>query len=97
MYNRPVPYPVYHDTDKSNLHVAFVSRSLYKNQEFRFLPSRTIVTQTQTNCWSYNETADDVVLLIGFAKVLGHAVHRLLGLARVGVGMLLLACTEKQE
>lgn len=40
---------------------------------------------------SYNEAADDVILLVGFSKVLGHTVGGLLGFPRVCIRMFLLA------
>lgn len=40
---------------------------------------------------SYNEAADDIILLVRLSEVLGHTVGGLLAFPRVSVRMLLLA------
>jgi hypothetical protein len=52
---------------------------------------------TITNKWrpvTYDEAADDVVLIISLSKIFSHAVGSLLAFARVGIRMLLLTCND---
>lgn len=48
---------------------------------------------SQCRAWfSYNEAADDVILLKGFSKLLRHTVGRLFAFAGVCKGKFFLAC-----
>lgn len=67
---------------------------LYVEYSVEFTAQSSGLGQWQHNTWSYNQAADDVILLVGLSKVFRHAVHCLLGLPRVGIGVLLLACRE---
>lgn len=55
------------------------------------------IMATITNKWrpaTYDEAADDVVLIVSLSKIFSHAVGSLLAFARVGIRMLLLTCND---
>lgn len=43
---------------------------------------------------SYDEAADDVILIIRLLEIFSHAIGGFLAFARVGIGMLLLTCND---